>query len=350
MKPKISPAVCYFGSYDSDYSRNRIIKKGLERGGVKVLENKATGLVFTRYLKLVLNFLKFRKQFKVIIVGFPGHYDVHLAFLLGKLFGKKVYYDIFASTYETYVLDRKVVTKKSLRAGFYYFLDWLGIKLADYVIIDTRAHGKFYRKVYGLDPKKTILVYVGSDSDYFYPRNLKETTDVLFYGSYQPLQGTGVIVKAAALLPNIKFKMIGDGQERKSTETLAKSLNLKNVKFVNWLPLEQLATEINKAKICLGIFGSSKKAHVVIPNKVYDYIACGKPVITGETQAIKELLVSHINAILVSLCDHLSLEREISSLMKNKAEKQSLAKEEYQLFRKRLKPDKVVRNLITITE
>lgn len=314
------------------------------------MEDRAGGLVFARYFKLLVTFLEIQKQVKTIIVGFPGHFDVFLAFLLGKLFNKKVYYDIFASTYETYVIDRKVIAKNSLHAKFYYFIDWLGVKLANYVIIDTKAHGVFYKKLYDLDTKKTILVYVGSDPEYFYPRNLKETTDVLFYGSYQPLQGTDIIVKAAAKLPNIKFKMIGEGQERKSAENLVKSLKLKNVEFVDWLPLEKLAAEISMAKITLGIFGNTQKARVVIPNKVYDYLASGKPLITGDSEATRELLENGNDAVLIPLVDDLSLAREISSLIKNNTQRQNLIKEEYQLFNEKLKPNKVVGDLITKIE
>lgn len=343
---KKTSGVLYFGSYDPGYSRNRIIKKGLLANGVNVLDDQAHGLIIFRYVRLMAGFLKDRSQITAIIVGFPGHYDVPLAFVLGKLFGKKVFYDIFTSTYETYVLDREVLKKNSFRARLFYFIDRLGLKLADYVIVDTIAHGKLYSKMYNLNPKKQIVVYVGSDTDYFYPRKVKETTDVLFYGSYQPLQGTDVIIKAASSLPEIKFKMIGEGQTRDEAEELAKNLKLKNIEFVNWLPLEELSEEIAKAKITLGIFGNTQKAHVVIPNKVYDYVACAKPVITGDTQAARELLENGHNAALVPLDDHALLAKEIANLIKNAVQRQSLTKEEYGLLNEKLRPNKVVTNLI----
>ncbi len=339
-------AVCYFGSYDPKYSRNRIITKGLEINGIKVLEVRASGLVFTRYFKLLIFFLGVQKHIKTIIIGFPGHYDVFLAFLLGKLFNKKVYYDIFASTYETYIIDRKVIAKKSLRAKFYYILDWLGLKLANYVIIDTKAHGEFYKKLYGLDLKKTILVYVGSDPDYFYPRMLKETTDVLFYGSYQPLQGTDIIIKAAAKLPKIKFKMIGEGQERKSAENLAKGLKLKNVEFVNWLSISKLSEEIAKAKICLGIFGKFQKADVVIPNKVFDAIASKKAVITSSNKAIREIYnISQKQIVLVEPDNPLKLASSIDVLLNDAKKRKKVATNGYYRYRSLFTPKLVVKNL-----
>jgi len=343
---KTNNAVLYFGSYDPDYSRNRIIKKGLAANGLKVRGSQASGLIFVRYVKLLMSFLRVRKQICAIIVGFPGHYDVPLAFLLGKLFGKKVYYDIFASTYETYVIDRKVVNKYSTRAIFFYFIDWIGLKLADNVIIDTKAHGVFYRQLYGLNLKKTILVYVGSDPDYFYPRKLKETTDVLFYGSYQPLQGTDVIIKAAAKIPKIKFKMIGDGQERKSAEHLVKKFKLKNVEFTNWLPISKLSEEITKAKICLGIFGKSQKAEVVIPNKVFDAIASKKTVITSNNKAIREINdLSQKHLVLVEPDNPLKLASKIDIFLKNDEARRKYATNGYLLYKSLFTPKSVVKNL-----
>ncbi len=342
---KSKKTVLYFGSYDPDYSRNRIIKKGLEANGIKVLEDRASGLIFARYFKLLVTFLMLQKQFKTIIIGFPGHYDVPLAYVLGKVFGKKVFLDIFASTYETYVLDRAVVKKKSISARFFFFLDWLGIKLADHVLVDTKSHGKFYWDIYGLEPKKQILVYVGSDPDYFYPKKLKEQTDVLFYGSYQPLQGTDVIIKAAAKLPKFKFKMIGEGQERKSAEDLVKNLKLKNVEFINWLPVSKLSEEISKAKICLGIFGRGSKADAVIPNKVYDAIASKKVIITADTPAAREILTNGINAILLPP-DPEYLARAIELILSDKGKRYSLSEKAYSLYISNYIPKLVVKSLI----
>ena len=342
--------VCYFGSYGSfniDYSRNRIIKKGLIKNNIKVYECTSSGFIIKRYFRLTLCFLKNKDKFQNIIVGFPGHYDVPLAFLLGKIFQKKVFFDIFASTYETYVLDREVVRQNSVRAKFFFMLDWLGLKLADYVIIDTIAHGKFYSQFYGLNPQKRIVVYVGSDTDYFYPRKVKEETDVLFYGSYQPLQGVDVIIKAASKLPKVKFKLIGEGQTRRSAENQAKDLKLKNVEFADWLPLEKLAEEIAKAKITLGIFGTTQKANVVIPNKVYDYLATNKPVITANTEAIRKLFKTGINCILTKPGDSQDLALAIDGLLKNADNRLKIAKTGHNIFKSKLTTNSVVSNLIS---
>lgn len=337
--------ICYFGSYDPEYARNRIIKKGLEANGSQIYECNAQGIVFRRYLKLTRLFLTSVNKFDCLIVGFPGYFDIPLAFVLGKIFGKKVFYDIFTSTYETYVLDRKVIEKNSLRAKFYYIVDWLGLRLANFVLVDTLAHGRLYSKTYGLNRKKQVLVYVGSDPDYFHPRKVKEETDVLFYGSYQPLQGVDIIIKAASMLPKDKFKMVGQGQMRNAVEKLANKLSVNNVEFVNWLSLADLAIEIAKAKICLGIFGESQKAKLVIPNKAFDAIASKKALITSDTTAAREVFSNNTTVCLIPSADSRQLTMAINRLLRNSRERHTLANESYKLYKKSYQPEKVVRRL-----
>lgn len=340
--------VLYFGSYDAKYSRNRIITKGLVANNLKVLEAGASGLMPIRYAKLTLSFLKHRNRIGSILVGFPGHLDLPLAFALGKMFKKKIFFDIFASTYETYVLDRKRVGKKSINALFFYSVDWLNLKLADYVIVDTKAHANYYQRAYKVSSKKIIVVYLGSDNDYFFPRKVIETTDVLFYGSYQPLQGADVIIKTADLLPHVNFKLVGEGQTKKEAQRLARRLKLKNVEFTSWLTLQKLSEEISKAKIILGIFGNSKKAKVVIPNKVYDGLASKKAVITSNTPATGEILINNLNSILIKPNDQRELAESIQSIMLDTNKRSLISKNAYKLYTKKLMPRHVVKEFVQI--
>jgi glycosyltransferase involved in cell wall biosynthesis len=54
-----------------------------------------------------------------------------------------------------------------------------------------------------------------------------------------------------------------------------------------------------RTSCALGIFGRSAKAARVIPNKAFQALACGTPLVTSETPAAQELLRDGESALLV---------------------------------------------------
>ena len=72
-----------------------------------------------------------------------------------------------------------------------------------------------------------------------------------------------------------------------------------NVEWVDWVEYERLPEELQRAGCALGIFGTSAKAGRVIPNKAFQALACGTPLVTADTPAARELLVDGESALLV---------------------------------------------------
>jgi hypothetical protein len=117
---------------------------------------------------------------------------------------------------------------------------------------------------------------------------------VLYFGQYLPLHGLDVIVDAVGRLAtrtDLRFVFIGTGEERARIEPLVRATRA-DVEFVSWVPYGELGARIASADIVLGIFGSSAKAAMVIPNKVYEAAAMGCAVVTADTPAIREVFTS----------------------------------------------------------
>jgi glycosyltransferase involved in cell wall biosynthesis len=72
-----------------------------------------------------------------------------------------------------------------------------------------------------------------------------------------------------------------------------------NVEHVPWVEYERVSDEYARAGCALGIFGSSGKAHRVIPHKTFQALAVGAPLITADTPAARELLVDGRDSLLV---------------------------------------------------
>lgn len=94
-----------------------------------------------------------------------------------------------------------------------------------------------------------------------------------------------VLIDAAALLkdhPDIAFVLVGQGRERKDLETKAREQGLDNVHFLPPVPKVQVQSVLKRFDVCF--VGSTKSPLYrfgASPNKLFDYLVSGKPIIYG---------------------------------------------------------------------
>lgn len=339
--------ICFFGMYAPRYSRNWVLLKGFRQNGVEIIKcnDRSHFLWGFRYWKLLRKFIEVKGwNCDVIFVGFPGQTDVPLAWILGKIFHKAIVFDAFISIYNSLVFDRKNFSEKSWKARLWWFVDWLSCFLADRVILDTNEHIKYFVKTFKIKQEKFIRVFVGTDTDVFRPRRSEMHRNFLvgFHGSYLPLQGIGIIIEAARSLQkrkDIKFSLLGDGIERKKIEEMIGKYHLTNVQLLDPILYEKLPGFISANDIYLGgPFGNNSKSKMVIPNKVYEAMAMGKPVIIGSSPATKELFSDQVHCLLVEQNNPKQLVRAVLALQRNKELRVKIASGGYNLVISQLTP------------
>lgn len=282
--------ILYFGIYDPDYARNRVLINGLRQNGVEVIECRSSLKGLSKFFDLFSKHRKLKLNYDLMIVGFLGQQIVPFAKLITS---KSIIFDAFLSLYDSNVLDRKTTKPFSLKSCYYWFLDWLSMRLADAVLFDTYEHISYAAREFRIKKNKFRRIFVGTDEKLFCPRegNDNPAFTAHFHGSFIPLQGVDCIIRAAKLLENeeIRFNILGNGQTYSQTKSLSSDLEIKNIDFINRVEYAKLPEYISRADVCLGIFGKTPKAKRVIPNKIYECAAMRKPIITSDTPAIKEL-------------------------------------------------------------
>ncbi len=310
------------------------------------------------FLKSIAFFLKNIEEFKncqAIIVGFPGYIEVFLFKFIQIVTGNtfKIFFDYFFSVYESLVFERKVIKENSLIARLLYLIDKSGILISDKVLIDTKEHRDFLCKMFNIRKDKFVVIPVGESEKYFsklpYPTKNEHFT-VLFFGTFLNLHGIDKIKDAIKLLENkknIRFILVGKGKN----DFIFKEETFKNIKFINdFLPPEELKKYIEKSHVVLGIFGSNKRAQIVIPCKIYDALASGRPVITGETACAKNMFK---NKSFIVLCKNTpeSIVEAIEKLnMLDSRTLKSLGEEAYNFFKNNFSPETLGLKLIREVE
>lgn len=340
--------VLYFGAYNPGYSRNRVLIDGLRQNNVEVIECQDSSPGIKKFINLYKKHRRLKNKYDMMIIGFLGQQIVPFAKLITK---KPIIFDAFLSLYDSNVFDRKVVKRGSLRAFYYWILDWLSMRLADIVLFDTNQHIKYASREFGIDRDKFRRIWIGARDDVFYPAQKQNSGEflVIFYGSFIPLQGIQYILKATKICEKegIKFLIIGDGQEKKKIVKLSSELGLKNVEFIGFMDPEQLKEKLAQSDLCLGIFGDTQKTQRVIPNKVYECLAMQKPVITADTPAIRELFDDG-DMMLVKAANPESIAEAILKLKGDAELRNSIAARGYKKFKDNASPRVLGKRLIDI--
>jgi glycosyltransferase involved in cell wall biosynthesis len=142
---------------------------------------------------------------------------------------------------------------------------------ADAGMFDPRANGEAFRRAHGLEDQ-FIALYAGA------------------HGMSNDLE---VVLRAAAILKNrkeISIVLLGDGKERAALMAKAAEMQLDNVRFIPPVPKTEMPEALAAADACIAILKPIAMYATVYPNKVFDYLAAGRPVVLAIEGVIREVV------------------------------------------------------------
>lgn len=375
--------VVLWGTCDTGKPRVRILLRGLRECGVEVVECRAdlwSGIedksevrgagawlrlafrALRTYPVLVARYLRMPRH-DWVLLGYPSMPDIFVIRLFAWLRGARVAVDWFLSAYDTVVLDRALVPAYHPLAWLLRVVEWAGVHLADARFMDTRAHARRMEALFGLAPGSCGSVWVGVEDDLFAAdppvkpavASIRETADndgrlrVLFYGQFIPLHGIPTIIEAARLLRDapVSWTLVGRGQEAPRIRAMLDAEPLPALCWLDWVDYADLRSKIATADVCVGIFGTSDKAASVIPNKVFQVMAAGRPLITRDSAAIRELVDTDMHD--VALVPAGNAEALATAIMRWQSHLPS-PDPRRELIRNRIRPSAIGKQLIAVLQ
>jgi glycosyltransferase involved in cell wall biosynthesis len=115
---------------------------------------------------------------------------------------------------------------------------------------------------------------------------------IVYLGGFLPLHGALTIVDALALLEKrgVRFHAVlaGRGIEWEACRRQAGLLGLRQVEFPGTIPYAEAPAFYADADVVLGAFGAGEKAGRVVPHKVWQGLAAGRAVVTGDGEGLRE--------------------------------------------------------------
>jgi glycosyltransferase involved in cell wall biosynthesis len=306
--------VCYFGTYRANYSRNQIMVAGLRAAGVQVIECHTSlwhGVQdrvqafsgewkYPRFwLRVLKTYSRLLRQYRavgdydVMVVGYPGQFDVYLAWCLSRWRRKPLVWDIFMSIY-LIAQERGLVEQHPIIGQVIRLVERWACRLPDLLIQDTAEYVAWLQNTHDVAPERFRLVPTGADDRVFYTigeqRSSHNRFTALYYGTFIPNHGVGHIVEAARILrdeDDIHFELIGRGPCRAEVEAQVQRYGLTNVTLVDWIDKQALPERVAQADVCLGAFGATPQSLMTVQNKIYEGMAMGKAVITGDSPTVR---------------------------------------------------------------
>jgi glycosyltransferase involved in cell wall biosynthesis len=325
--------ICFFGAWDPAYPRNRILREGLRRAGAGVLEARVRERrAFRRYPALLAAFAREGRAADTLLVPEFRHKDVPLARALA---GRRpLVFDPLVSRHDTLVGDWGLHAQGSPQARWNLWLDRWSLGLADVVLCDTWAHGALFESL-GVPRARLRRVPVGAEDVFFAagPPPAGGPVRVVYLGGFLPLHGTRTIVEAIARLeretrglPDFAVELAGTGIEWEAARDLAGRLGLRRVSFTGAVPYAEAPRVLGAAHVVLGAFGAGEKAGRVIPHKVWQGLAAGRAVVTGDGEGLRELCVPGEHLAAVPRGDAAALADALARLLTDAGERAELAR------------------------
>ncbi len=173
----------------------------------------------------------------------------------------------------------------------------------DQRIAISHAAERSARTLYG---GRYTIIPPGVDIKRFHlatPRPAADDCTIVYLGRMEQRKGVATLLQAMALLqrqsPHVRLNIGGNGPERPSLERLAAELGLANVRFLGYVPSDDLPTLLQEADIFCAPATHAESFGIVL----IEAMAAGLPMVAAANEGYAEVMAAHPANLLVPAGD-----------------------------------------------
>ena len=180
-------------------------------------------------------------------------------------------------------------------------LEKLLVTQTDRIVVVTTGWEDHFAQL-GTSPSRLAVIPNGTEASDFRVSQTREALrtahgisgfTAVFAGAHGPKDGIDLILDAAARLPEINFLLVGAGAAKAEAQARAGQQRLNNVEFRP--PIAKSALPGLLGACDVGIHAVTPYAVFdkgMSPNKLFDYMAAGLPVVSNAQRAIRKVIAN----------------------------------------------------------
>ncbi|MBM4255373.1 MAG: glycosyltransferase [Deltaproteobacteria bacterium] len=228
------------------------------------------------------------------------------------------------------------VLKNPLLIALSRWLEGFLYARATHLLVNSPAY-RAYLINKGTPASKVSLIPNGVDPDMFTPEadgnairqrwQLGDRFVVTYAGALGIANDIPVMLQAAEQLrddDHIRFLIVGDGKERAALEAQAQQMGLSNVLFTGPQPKSEMPAVLAASDACIAILQNIQLFRTTYPNKVFDYMAAGRPTLLAIDGVIRDVIDAAHGGVFVPPGNAAALAEAVLSLSRNRAQARAM--------------------------
>jgi len=179
-------------------------------------------------------------------------------------------------------IDMGVWDKKSIRSKVFKYIEKITVERSDKIIVLSPNTIDYIIKEYNFPKEKILLLPNGVDERFFMPisQEYRKKINITYVGGIDKVHGLEFLIDLAQYLrdESVEFEIYGDGKEKDNLLKLVKEKKINNIKFKGSISKAEVPMVLYKANL---LFLSTSKVMYGSENKLYEYMASGKPLVVA---------------------------------------------------------------------
>jgi glycosyltransferase involved in cell wall biosynthesis len=206
-------------------------------------------------------------------------------------------------------------------------VEHISLKLCDHIVVVVEE-SRDRLVALGIPPSKVSLVINTPTTerlvktsplpDSLVPRDGANLV-LVYLGLLEWPRGIETAIRAIASvrtkIPGVRLLIVGSGRHERDFHSLVEQLNLqKQVKFLGWLDYAAAIRVIDESDIGIVPHHATESWNTTVPNKLFDYMSKGKPVIVSNAKPVERIVREEKCGIVFQERDSEDLARAIVTL------------------------------------